>query len=139
MRLTRTRKRSAVAAGLTILAVGFPVVSATAAEISGSRLPFSIAASGSAEDKDRFKGQSSGKVKVCGDVPTNDRKTFSGTVREDKRFMPDPQIASMSRGYWESKGCGSSKSTNRGGTYYTTASWAGVSGSRAYGYVAAEN
>ncbi|MER7765020.1 hypothetical protein [Streptomyces sp. NPDC097619] len=121
----------------TVLAL--PVGVAAAGEITNSRLPFSIATSGSAEDGDRWNGPGSGHARACGDVPTSDLKTFSGYVYQDKSFLPDPQIASTSRNYSSGYGCGSYGGTTTGGKYYTKATWAGVPGSRAYGYVAAEN
>ncbi|MFE0642718.1 hypothetical protein ACFW2Y_14040 [Streptomyces sp. NPDC058877] len=135
--MTRTRKRIA-AVGL-VAALALPVGVAAAGEITNSRLTFSIATSGSKEDGDRWNGPGSGHVKACGDVPTSNLKTFSGYVYQDKSFMPDPQIASVSRGYSQAYGCGSYKGTTTGGKYYTKATWAGVSGSRAYGFVAAQN
>ncbi|MEU5220630.1 hypothetical protein AB0G79_31130 [Streptomyces sp. NPDC020807] len=131
------RKRIAVAGIAAALAL--PAGIAVAGEISGSRLTFSIATAGSKEDGERWNGPSSGHARACGDVPTSDLKTFSGYVYQDKSLMPDPQIASTSRGYSSAYGCGSYGGTTTGGKYYTKATWAGVSGSRAYGYVAAEN
>ncbi|WP_370414224.1 hypothetical protein [Streptomyces fradiae] len=135
MKLTRTRIATLGLA--TVLAL--PAGVAVAGEISGSRLPFSIATSGSKEDGDRWNGPGSGHARACGDVPTSDLKTFSAYVYQDKSFMPDPQIASTSRNYRSGYGCGSYGGTTTGGKYYTKGTWAGVSGSRAYGYVAAEN
>ncbi|MFI9806533.1 hypothetical protein ACIHEJ_19615 [Streptomyces sp. NPDC052301] len=140
MRRSVTGRRKLAAVGvLTAIAVGVPAVSAVAAEINGSRLPFSVATAGSSEDGDRWKGSGSGHAKACGDVPVNDTRTFSAYIYQDKSFRPDPQIASASRSYKQSYGCGSYKGTSTGGKYYTKASWAGIPGSRAYGYVNAQN
>ncbi|MCP9945281.1 hypothetical protein LUX12_11610 [Streptomyces somaliensis] len=135
--MTRTRARI-IATGLTAV-LALPAGIAVAGEITNSRLPFSIATSGSREDGDRWKGAGSGHAKACGDVPTSDLKTFSAYVYQDKSFMPDPKIASMSRNYRDGFGCGSYGKTTTGGKYYTKATWAGVPGSRAYGYVSAHN
>ncbi|MDH2389007.1 MULTISPECIES: hypothetical protein [Streptomyces] len=140
MRSALARKRKLAVVGvLTAIGMATPVVSAVAAEISGSRLPFSIATSGSKEDGDRWKGKSSGHAKACGDVPVNDTRTFSAYIYQDKSFRPDPQIASTSRSYRQGYGCGSYKGTSTSGKYYTKATWSGISGSRAYGYVNAQN
>lgn len=134
-----SRRRTAIIGALTALAVAVPVVSAVAREISGSRLPFPVATSGSKEDSDRWRGAGSGHAKPCGDVPVNDLKTFSAYIYEDKSFRPDPQIARTSRNYRGGYGCGSYQRTSTSGKYYTKASWAGIPGSRAYGYVNAQN
>ena len=140
MRKTMTKKRRlAVVGAFTAVAVGVPAVGAIAAEISGSRLPFSVATSGSSEDGDRWHGSGSGHAKACGDVPVNELKTFSAYIYQDKSFRPDPQIASTSRNYRDGYGCGSYHGTSTGGKYYTKATWAGIPGSRAYGYVNAQN
>ncbi|MFF8960093.1 hypothetical protein [Streptomyces sp. NPDC014894] len=121
----------------TVLAL--PATAAVAGEITNSRLPFSIATSGSAEDNNRWSGPGSGHVKACGDVPVNEPNSFSAYVYRDRTALPDPQIASTSRAYSQAYGCGSYKNTSTGDKYYTTATWSGIPGSRAYGYVAAEN
>jgi hypothetical protein len=127
-------------AATTLAAVlALPVGIAAAGEISGSRLPFSIATSGSQEDGNRWSGPGSNRVRACGDVPTSDLKTFSAYVYQDRSLLPDPQVASTSRNYSSGYGCGAYKSTSTGNKYYTKATWAGVPGSRAYGFVAAEN
>ncbi|MET8680422.1 hypothetical protein ABZW18_23265 [Streptomyces sp. NPDC004647] len=136
--MTAKRKRAFIGA-VTLLAVAAPTVQAVAAEISGSRIPFSIATSGSKEDGDRWNGKSSGKAKACGDVPVNDSRTFSGYIYHDRSWAPDPKIASVSKNYSSRYGCGSYKSTSRSNKYYTKASWAGIPGSRAYGHVNAQN
>ncbi|GAA2266237.1 hypothetical protein GCM10010232_68240 [Streptomyces amakusaensis] len=130
-------KRIVTAGIATLLAL--PATAAVAGEISGSRLPFSIATSGSAEDSDRWNGPSSGHAKPCGDVPVAQPNTFSAYIYQDKSLMPDPQIASTSRSYSQGYGCGGYKNTTTGGKYYTEATWSGIPGSRATGYVAAEN
>ncbi|MFJ8697203.1 hypothetical protein [Streptomyces roseolilacinus] len=135
--MTRTRMRIA-AVGLTAV-LALPAGVAVAGEITNSRLPFSIATAGSKEDGDRWKGAGSGHAKACGDVPTSDLKTFSAYVYQDKSLMPDPKIASTSRNYRDGFGCGSYGGTTTGGKYYTKATWAGVPGSRAVGYVSAHN
>ncbi|MGW7468376.1 hypothetical protein ACWGJT_27860 [Streptomyces xantholiticus] len=140
MRATMTKRRTRALVGtLTALAVGVPAVSAVAAEISGSRLPFSVATAGSREDGDRWRGAGSGHAKACGDVPVNDTRTFSAYIYEDRSFRPDPQIASTSRSYRSGYGCGAYKGTSTGNKYYTKATWAGIPGSRATGYVNAQN
>ncbi|GAA4787682.1 MULTISPECIES: hypothetical protein [Streptomyces] len=133
----RTKKRTIVAALAAALAL--PASAAVAGEISGSRLTFSIATSGSAEDGNRWNGPASGHAKPCGDVPASQPNTFSAYIYEDKSFLPDPKIASTSRAYSQAYGCGSYKNTNRGGKYYTKATWSGIPGSRANGYVSAQN
>ncbi|CAL9300313.1 MULTISPECIES: hypothetical protein [unclassified Streptomyces] len=135
--MTRTRARI-VAVGLTA-ALALPAGVAVAGEINNSRLPFSIATAGSKEDGDRWKGTSTNRAKACGDVPTSDLKTFSAYVYQDKSLMPDPKIASTSRNYKDAFGCGSAGTTTRNGNYYTKATWAGVPGSRAVGFVSAHN
>ncbi|GAA3109439.1 hypothetical protein [Streptomyces echinatus] len=140
MRKSLTGKRKLAVVGvLTAVTIGVPAVTAVAAEINTSRLPFSIATGGSAEDDDRWKGSGSGHAKPCGDVPVNDTRTFSVYIYQDKSFRPDPQIAGTSRSYRQAYGCGSYKGTSTGGKYYTKASWAGIPGSRAYGFASAEN
>ncbi|MEV8020504.1 hypothetical protein AB0O76_30075 [Streptomyces sp. NPDC086554] len=139
MRKVLTGKRKLAVVALTAVAIGLPAVGAVAGEISGSRLPFSIATAGNKEDGDRWKGKSSGHAKACGDVPVNDTRTFSAYIYQDKSFRPDPQIASTSRSYKQGYGCGGYKGTSTGGKYYTKATWAGIPGSRAYGYVNAQN
>lgn len=135
--MTRTRKR--ILAVGAIAALALPVGTAVAGEISGSRIPFSVATSGSKEDGDRWSGKSSGHARACGDVPTNDLQTFSGSVWQDISWSPDSKKASVSKNYRSAYGCGSYASTGTNKKYYTKASWAGIPGSRAYGYVAAEN
>ncbi|MEV2252408.1 hypothetical protein AB0I94_17805 [Streptomyces sp. NPDC050147] len=140
MRKLYTGKRKlAVVGTLTAIAVGVPAVGAVAAEISGSRLPFSIATAGSKEDGDRWKGKSSGHAKACGDVPVSDTRTFSAYIYQDRSLRPDPKIASTSRSYRQAYGCGAYKGTSTTSKYYTKATWAGIPGSRAYGYVNAQN
>ncbi|MEW2394173.1 hypothetical protein AB0933_38030 [Streptomyces venezuelae] len=140
MRKRFTGKRKLAVVGvLTAVAISVPAVGAVAAEISGSRLPFALSTAGSKEDGDRWKGKSSGHAKACGDVPVNDTRTFSAYIYQDKSFRPDPKIASTSRSYKQGYGCGSYKGTSTGGKYYTKATWAGIPGSRAYGYVNAQN
>ncbi|GGW60404.1 hypothetical protein GCM10010503_42180 [Streptomyces lucensis JCM 4490] len=133
------KRKLAVVGALTAVAIAVPAAGAIAAEINGSRLPFSIATGGSDEDGDRWKGPGSGHAKACGDVPVNDTRTFSAYIYQDKRLRPDPQIASTSRSYRQAYGCGSYKGTSTSGKYYTKVSWAGIPGSRAYGYVNAQN
>lgn len=133
------KRKLAVVGAVTAVAVAVPAMSAVAAEISGSRLPFALATAGSKEDDDRWNGKSSGHAKPCGDVPVNDTRTFSVYIYQDKSFRPDPQIASTSRSYNQGYGCGSYKGTSTSGKYYTKATWAGIPGSRAYGYVNAQN
>ncbi|GHI88794.1 hypothetical protein [Streptomyces xanthophaeus] len=135
--MTHTRKRIAVVGLTAVLAL--PVGIAAAGEITNSRLPFSIATAGSKEDGDRWNGPGSGHAKACGDVPASQTQTFSGYVYQDKNLMPDPKIASVSKNYSSAYGCGSYGGTTTGGKYYTKATWAGIPGSRAYGFVAAEN
>ncbi|MCX4665909.1 hypothetical protein OG453_04345 [Streptomyces sp. NBC_01381] len=139
MRKVLTGKRKLAVVALTAVAIGLPAVGAVAGEINGSRLPFSIATAGNKEDGDRWKGKSSGHAKACGDVPVNDTRTFSAYIYQDKSFRPDPQIAGTSRSYKQAYGCGGYKGTSTGGKYYTKATWAGIPGSRAYGYVNAQN
>ncbi|MET9829136.1 hypothetical protein ABZ078_07455 [Streptomyces sp. NPDC006385] len=140
MRKSLTGKRKlAVVGTLTAITIGVPAVTAVAAEISGSRLPFAIATGGSAEDGNRWKGSGSGHAKACGDVPVNDTRTFSAYIYQDRSLRPDPQIASTSRSYKQAYGCGSYKGTSTGDKYYTKATWASIPGSRAYGYVNAQN
>lgn len=140
MRKIFTGKRKlAVVGTLSAIAIGLPAAGAVAAEISGSRLPFSIATAGSKEDGDRWKGKSSGHAKACGDVPVNDTRTFSAYIYQDKSFRPDPKIAGTSRSYKQAYGCSAYKGTSTSGKYYTKATWAGIPGSRAYGYVNAQN
>ncbi|WP_432094775.1 hypothetical protein [Streptomyces sp. bgisy100] len=138
MTMPSKRKRAMVGA-VAVLALAVPAASAVAAEISGSRLPFSVATAGNKEDGDRWKGKSSGHAKACGDVPVNDTRTFSAYIYEDRSFRPDPKIASTSRSYRSGYGCGSYKGTSTSTKYYTQATWAGIPGSRAYGYVNAQN
>ncbi|WP_418957677.1 hypothetical protein [Streptomyces tritici] len=140
MRRTLTKSRKSVVVGtLAAMLVGVPVATAVAAEISSSRLPFAIATGGSKEDGDRWRGPGSGHAKACGDVPVNDTRTFSAYIYQDRSFRPDPQIASTSRSYRSGYGCGAYKGTSTGSKYYTKATWAGIPGSRAYGYVNAQN
>ncbi|MFI7321532.1 hypothetical protein [Streptomyces venezuelae] len=140
MRKRFTGKRKlAVVGALTAVAISVPAVGAVAAEISGSRLPFALSTGGSKEDGDRWKGKSSGHAKACGDVPVNDTRTFSAYIYQDKSFRPDPKITSTSRSYKQGYGCGAYKGTSTSGKYYTKATWAGIPGSRAYGYVNAQN
>ncbi|MCK8677129.1 MULTISPECIES: hypothetical protein [Streptomyces] len=137
MHMFLTKKRIATV-GL-VAALALPATAAVAGEISGSRLPFSIQTSGSAEDSNRWNGPGSGHAKPCGDVPASQPNSFSAYIYEDKSFLPDPQVASTSRAYSQAYGCGSYKGTNTGGKYYTKATWSGIPGSRANGFVAAEN
>ncbi|WP_149180569.1 hypothetical protein [Streptomyces sp. TRM49041] len=134
-----TKGRTAVVAAATAIAVVVPAFSAVAGEINGSRLPFSIATAGSKEDGDRWAGPSSGRARACGDVPTSDIQTFSGSVWQDISWSPDSKKASVSKNYSSPYGCGSYAGTGTNKKYYTKASWAGIPGSRAYGYVNAQN
>ncbi|MFF6781343.1 hypothetical protein [Streptomyces sp. NPDC012510] len=138
-RLMTFKRRSAVVAAVAAFTVAVPTVSALAAEISGSRLPFAVATAGSAEDSNRWSGPGSGHVKACGDVPVNDSRTFTASVWRDISLSPDPQIASASRSYSQGYGCGSYKNTSTSNKYYTQVSWAAVPGSRGVGFAAAEN
>ncbi|KUH39072.1 MULTISPECIES: hypothetical protein [Streptomyces] len=131
--------RTAVVAAATAVAVVVPAFSAVAGEISGSRLPFAIATAGSKEDGDRWAGPGSGHARACGDVPTSHVQTFSGYVYEDVSWAPDSKKASVSKNYSSAYGCGSYAGTGTNKKYYTKASWAGIAGSRAYGYVNAQN
>lgn len=138
-RLITFKQRSVAVAALAAVAVAVPTVSALAAEINGSRLPFAVATAGSAEDDDRWSGPGSGHVKACGDVPVNDTRTFTASVWRDISFSPDREIASASRSYSQGYGCGSYRDTSTSNKYYTQVSWAAVPGSRGVGFAAAEN
>jgi hypothetical protein len=138
-RLMTYKHKTAVVAAMAAFVVAVPTVSALAAEISGSRLPFAVATSGSAEDSNRWSGPGSGHVKACGDVPVNDTRTFTASVWRDISLSPDRQIATASRSYSQGYGCGSYKGTSTSNKYYTQVSWAAVPGSRGVGFAAAEN
>ncbi|SHI24137.1 hypothetical protein [Streptomyces sp. 3214.6] len=138
-RLTTYKHKTAVVAAMAAFVVAVPTVSALAAEISGSRLPFAVATAGSAEDSNRWSGPGSGHVKACGDVPVNDTRTFTASVWRDISLSPDREIATASRSYSQGYGCGAYKDTSTSNKYYTQVSWAAVPGSRGVGFAAAEN
>lgn len=138
-RLMSLPRKSAVVAALAAFTVAVPTISALAAEINGSRLPFAVATAGSAEDGNRWSGPGSGHVKACGDVPVNDTRTFTASVWRDVSWSPDRQITTASRSYAQGYGCGAYKGTSTSNKYYTKVSWAAVPGSRGVGYAAAEN
>ncbi|MDX2676885.1 hypothetical protein [Streptomyces soliscabiei] len=133
------KHKTAVVAAMAAFVMAVPTVSALAAEISGSRLPFAVATAGSAEDSNRWSGPGSGHVKACGDVPVNDTRTFTASVWRDISLSPDRQTATASRSYSQGYGCGSYKDTSTSNKYYTQVSWAAVPGSRGVGFAAAEN
>lgn len=112
-------KRRLITAMVAVGLVTAPGV-AQAAVIGGSNLNFSTSGGGWVYATGRWKGPSTGKAKVCGDVVGSSTGYGSDmTIYRDIPFQPDPWVTYTTLWYYQPYACGSLAATSTSGYYYT--------------------